>query len=152
MKAFPLILSAAAVLACGIVVMLLWGFSPPPSLAGLEAALLSGAALIYGFTAWRPTLPRVLWLRPVRGTVLVFCGLVAMYVPAELILAAFLIGTGIRLVWQSACDLTEKDGTEPGVTHAYADLMPVPGRPAGAPQACQKHDVQGRDRSIHGVG
>ena len=58
MKAFPLILSAAAVLACGIVVMLLWGFSPPPSLAGLEAALLSGAALIYGFTAWRPTLPR----------------------------------------------------------------------------------------------
>lgn len=43
MKAFPLILSAAAVLACGIVVMLLWGFSPPPSLAGLEAALLSGA-------------------------------------------------------------------------------------------------------------
>jgi hypothetical protein len=151
MKALPLILSSAAVLACGIAVMLLWGFSPPPSLAGLEAALLSGGALIYGFTAWRPTLPRWLWLRPVRGTVLVVFGIAAMYVPPQLILSAYLIGVGVRLVWQSACDLTEKADNDPGIAYAYADFMPVPHRPAGAPQARQDQGIQGRDRSFHGV-
>ena len=147
MKSLPLILSASAALACGIAIKLMLG-----SLAGLEAAVLSGTVLIFGFTAWLPTLPRWLRLRPIRGTVLVIFGIVAMYVPPQLILSAYLIGTGIRLVWQSACELAAKDGTEPGVTHADADFLPVPARLAGAPQACQQHEIQGRDRSFHGVG
>ena len=129
MKTFPLI-SCAAVLACGVAAMLMWGIFPPAWLTCLEAALLSGAALLYGYTAWLPTLPHWLWLRPIRGTVLVIFGIGAMYVPPQLLLSAYLIGVGIRLVWRSACDLAEKDATDPRVTHADADRLPVPSRPA----------------------
>lgn len=108
MKTLPLILCAAA-LGGGIAAMLAWGVFPPPWLAGLEAALLAGAALLYGFTAYLPTLPHWLWLRPIRGTVLVIVGIGAMYVPPQLILSAYLIGVGVRLVWQSACDLAEPE-------------------------------------------
>jgi hypothetical protein len=144
LKTVPLILCAAA-LACGIAAMLVCGITPPAWLAGLEAALLAGAALIYGFTAYLPALPRWLWLRPVRGTVLVILGMGAMYVPPQLLLSAYLIGVGVRLVWQSACELAERDGTVTGVvTHvdADADRLPVSVRahahPAGQPPARQQ--------------
>lgn len=142
MKTLPLIACAAA-LAGGIAIMLRWGIDPPPWLAGLEAAVLAGAALVYGYTAWLPTLPRWLWLRPIRGTVLVLFGIAAMYVPPQLILSAYLIGAGVRLVWQSACDLAEKDGTELRVAHADADALPVPYRRAGAPQAHRSQEIHG---------
>lgn len=141
MKTLALLFCAAA-LACGIAAMLVWGATPPPWLAGLEAALLAGAALIYGFTAYLPALPRWLWLRPIRGTVLVILGMGAMYVPPQLLLSAYLIGVGVRLVWQSACELAERDDTVTGVvTHADADADRLPvtvrahARPAGPPPA-----------------
>ena len=61
-----------------------------------------GVALNYGFTA---RLPRVPWLalRPVRGTILVMLGSVMVFIQPQLIVAAYLIGRGIRLVWLSAC-------------------------------------------------
>jgi hypothetical protein len=108
MKALPLALCAGALLG-GIVALLVWGASPPVWLAGLEAALLMGAALLYGYFGRVPDVPRWLWLRPIRGTVLVCMGIVAMYVPPQLVLAAFLVGTGVRLVWVAACDLVRQD-------------------------------------------
>ncbi len=143
MKTFSLLFCAAA-LACGIAAMLVWGVTPPPWLAGLEAALLAGAALLYGygFTAYLPALPRWLWLRPIRGTVLVIFGMVAMWVPPQLVLSAYLIGVGVRLVWQSACELADRDGAVTGVvTHADADADRLPvsvrahARAAGPPPA-----------------
>lgn len=141
MKTFPLIL-CAAVLACGIAAMLMWGISPPAWLSGLEAAVLSGAALLYGF-AWLPSLPQWLWLRPIRGTILVVLGMGAMVVPPQLLVSAYLMGIGIRLVWQSACDLAEKDAAAPRATLADADRLPVPARPARAPQPLQTQRREG---------
>jgi hypothetical protein len=141
MKALHLVL-CAVVVASGIAAMLMRGFTPPAWLAGLEAALLSGAALLYGYTAWLPTLPQWLRLRPIRGTVLCILGIGAMYVPPQLILSAFLIGAGVRLVWQSACELAEKDDADPVVIHADADRLPAPSRPLGAPQAPQKQRLR----------
>ena len=57
----------AVILGLGIVAVLAWGASPPPWLAGLEAALLAGAALAYGFTGCLPALSHWLWLRPCAG-------------------------------------------------------------------------------------
>jgi hypothetical protein len=137
-----LLLFCAAALGGGITALLAWGATPPPWLAGLEAATLTGAALVYGFTNYAPSLPRWLWLRPIRGTVLIILGISAPYVPPGLLLSAYLIGLGVRLVWQSACDLAERDGTVTGVViHAGtdADRLPVsgsgPARAAGPPPA-----------------
>src|SRR5581483_6720891 len=108
MKHLPLILCAIALM-LGIVAVLAWGFSPPAWLAGTVAALLMGAALVYGFTAYIPEIGAWLWLRPIRGTVLVMLGIAAMYVPPQLIVAAYLVGVGVRLVWLSACELAERE-------------------------------------------
>jgi hypothetical protein len=136
MKIRPLI-SCGAVLGCGLAFMLTWGLTPPAWLAVLEAALLSGAALLYGYTAWQPSLPAWLWLRPVRGTALVIAGIVAMYVPPQLILSAYLIGVGVRLVWRSACDQAKEGDADAGVVAVHIDRLPVPFRSEGAPQTLQ---------------
>jgi len=107
MKTLPMALCVAALLG-GIIALLVWGGSPPAWLAGLEAALLMGAALLYGYVGHVPAIGRWLWLRPIRGTVLVGLGIVAMFVPPQLVLAAFLVAAGVRLVWQSACDLERR--------------------------------------------
>lgn len=101
MRYLPLILCALAMLG-GCCALLVWGAHPPVWLAGLEAALLAVSALVYGFTAYLPAIPRWLFLRPVKGAFLVTLGIGAMYVPPQLIFSAFLIGWGVRLVWESA--------------------------------------------------
>jgi len=146
MRTIPL-MSCAVILACGIVALLAWGLNPPPWMLGLEAALLVGSATVFGFTAWLPDPRPLLRLRPVKGTLLVILGIVAMYMPAQLCIAAVLIGIGIRLVWASACELAA-DGARAGIG---TDMLRVPARSAGAPQVCQEHEIQGRDRSFHGL-
>lgn len=106
LRILPLALTAVA-MAGGCIAMLVFGLHPPLWLATLEAALLSGAALVYGFTACLPALPAWVWLRPVRGAFLVTLGIGAMYVPPQLLFSAFLIGWGVRLVWQSATEAVE---------------------------------------------
>ena len=44
-----------------------------------------------------------------RGAALVALGIGVMYVPAELILSAFLIGCGVRKVWESAFETDDFD-------------------------------------------
>ncbi len=99
------LIACAAALALGILALLVQGLAPPPWLTGLEAMALAGAALMYGYTGRPPAVPGWLWLRPVRGAVLVVLGVGAIYVPPQLLLSAWLIGTGVRLVWRSACEL-----------------------------------------------
>jgi hypothetical protein len=108
LKYLPLNLCALA-LALGIIALLAWGLTPPAWLAGSVAALLMGAALTYGFTAYIPNITPWLWVKPIRGTVLVMLGICALYTPPSLIIAAYLVGVGVRLVWQSACELVEQD-------------------------------------------
>jgi hypothetical protein len=116
---FQLALCAAALLG-GIVALLHWGVTPPPWLAGIEAALIMGVAMSYGFTA---RLPRIPWLalRPVRGAVLVVLGSIMVFIQPQLIVAAFLIARGIRLVWLSACQLADAE-TREAVGH-YAAVV-----------------------------
>jgi hypothetical protein len=118
---FQLTLCLAAVLG-GIMALLNWGATPPPWLAGTEAALIMAVALSYGFTA---RLPRIPWLalRPVRGTVLVTLGCVCVFIPPQLILAAYLIGRGVRLVWLSACQLAAQERLD-AVGQRYGEYVP----------------------------
>ena len=106
-RTFQLVLCAAALLG-GIFALLHWGATPPPWMAGTEAALIMAVALNYGFTA---RLPRVPWLvlRPVRGTILVTLGLIMLFIQPQLIVAAYLVGRGVRLVWLSACQLADAE-------------------------------------------
>jgi hypothetical protein len=94
---------AVALMLGGLAVMC-FGYEPPTWLVRMELVLLSGAALAFGFTAWQPASSPL--SRPVRGTVCVFLGIGVMYVPANFIVCAFLLGTGTRLLWAAACDLT----------------------------------------------
>lgn len=121
MKIVPLLVSSIALSAGGLA-LYEWGLFPPAWLAGLECLLLSSAALLYGFTAWRPRLPDWVQLRPVRGAALVTFGIVALYVPPQLVVSAYLIGLGVRLVWQTACQLAAPDRT------ASPILRPANGR------------------------
>jgi hypothetical protein len=119
-------LCIAAILG-GIIALLHWGATPPAWLAGTEAALIMALALNYGFTARLPQIPW-LALRPVRGTILVMLGSVIVFIQPQLIVAAWLIGRGTRLVWLSACQLAsdeEHDGIEQRYTVAKRSDAPV---------------------------
>ena len=85
MRLLPLVLCAVAMLG-GCAAVLAWGLHPPVYIAEIESVLLASAALLYGYTAHLPSLPRWLGLKPVRGAALVALGIGVMYVPAELIL------------------------------------------------------------------
>jgi hypothetical protein len=117
-KTFQLTLCTAALLG-GIIALINWGLNPPLWLGVIQAALLMGAALVYGFTAYLPTLAPWLWLRPIRGTIFVMLGIAVIYVQPQLLLAAWLIGRGTRLIWLAACQLEESERPE-----HYAALSP----------------------------
>ncbi len=103
MKLLPLFLCAVAML-LGCAALWSWGTSPPAWLKGLEAALLAVAALLYGYFRYLPRIPGWLLARPVRGAALFCAGVAVMYVPPQLVLSAFLIGNGVRMVWEAACE------------------------------------------------
>jgi hypothetical protein len=83
-----------------------WRFDPPAWVLTTEIAVFSILAMAYGFSLLKPHKVPWLWLRPVRGTVAVVAGVVAMFVPLQFLVSAFLIGIGIRMVWASASELT----------------------------------------------
>lgn len=109
--------ACAVMLMVGGLAVMCFGFEPPTWLVRLELVLLSGAALAFGFTAWQPASSPL--SRPVRGTVCVFLGIGVMYVPANFIVCAFLLGTGTRLLWAAACDLT-RPATHNDLQRRYA--------------------------------
>lgn len=108
MRTFQLTLCISA-LAGGILALVNWGLEPPLWLGVTQAALLMGAALVYGYTAYLPSLAPWLWLRPIRGTIFVMLGIAVIHIPAQLLLAAYLIGRGTRLIMLAACRLEESE-------------------------------------------
>ena len=93
-------------LLAGTSLLLYWGGEAPAWLLKLECVAVMAAALLFGFTAYSPSAPD--WLRhdAVRGVALVYLGVGAAVVPANLLLSALLIGTGCKLVTRSAVQVT----------------------------------------------
>ena len=91
-----------AAVAIGIAATLRWGADLPGWLLTCTLSLSMLLAMAYGFTS---ALPRFDWLKskPVRGAALVWLGVAAIFVPLSFVIAAFLIGYGTRLVWETAC-------------------------------------------------
>ncbi|WP_422929663.1 hypothetical protein [Singulisphaera sp. PoT] len=105
MKVFTLsCLVSVLSLAAGSLCLWLWGVGPPGWLIRGQVALFSALALAYGFSSLQPSIPRWIWLRPIRGTLFVVCGIAAMYIPIQFLVSAYLMGAGIRLIWASACE------------------------------------------------
>lgn len=95
---------AAAVAILGGIILACSDGLPGWLLVG-EVALFSALAMAFGFTAYAPSVPAWLWLRPVRGAVCICLGVGAMYIPPQFIVSAVFLGLGTRLVWQSASEL-----------------------------------------------
>jgi hypothetical protein len=92
-------------LLAGIGLLLYWGGEAPLWLLRLECLAVMAAALAFGFTSYNPALPG--WLRDdaVKGVALVYLGVGAVFTDIRLLISAFLIGSGCRLVMKSAVPL-----------------------------------------------
>jgi hypothetical protein len=128
-------LISVGALGSGIGAAVLCGGEPPAWLLRTELGFLSGGALVYGYGFTAPPgvpVPRWLWSsRAIRGSVFVCLGVGTAFVPVQALLAAFLIGVGMRMVTASACGLEEDVSRSASVFAAVrgGDLMPV-ARPA----------------------
>jgi hypothetical protein len=80
------------------------------------------AALAFGFTTYSPSVPE--WLRhdAVKGVALVYLGVGAVFVPASLLLSAFLIGCGCRLVMKSAVHVSARI-MNISIDHSKGDIV-----------------------------
>jgi hypothetical protein len=56
------------------------------------------AAAVYGFSAFRIRLPRWCICQEFRGVTMVALGAVAMWIPSQYLISAWLVGTGAKLV------------------------------------------------------
>lgn len=99
-----------AVLVMGGTMVALCGYQPPTLLLVAQSAFFAALALAYGFTLYMPGKAEWLWLKSIRGTVCICLGVGAMYVPPQLVVSAFFIGVGTRMVWLAACEEAEREG------------------------------------------
>lgn len=101
-------LATILVLLAGTALLLYWGGEAPRWVLKLECAGVMLAALAYGFTRHNLRLPE--WTRDdaLRGVALVYLGIGAMFVELNILAAAFLIGSGVKLVTRSANALTAR--------------------------------------------
>jgi hypothetical protein len=91
----------AAIVGTAILALLLCRGEPPTWLLKSEVLIVATSALVYGFTAFSPKLPHWLKYQEVRGVTLVALGCVALFVPAQFIVSALMVGIGARLVMTS---------------------------------------------------
>ena len=115
-------IATIAGLAGGTSLLLYWGGEAPAWLLKLECVAVMAAALAFGFTSYSPTAPE--WLRhdAVRGVALVYLGVGAVFVPTSLLLSAFLIGCGCRLVMKSAVHISARVLNVP-IEHARGGIV-----------------------------
>ena len=108
-------------LLAGCSLLLYWGGEAPPWLLKLECLTVMVAALFFGFSAYSVTAPE--WLRhdAVRGVALVYLGVGAVFVPANLLLSAFLIGSGCKLVMKVAAPVVNARAVTP--TSCGSDIV-----------------------------
>lgn len=116
-------IAVIAGLVAGIGLLLYWGGDAPPWLLKLECLCVMLAALAFGFTAYSPSAPE--WLRhdAVRGVALVYLGIGAAFVPANLLLASFLIGSGCKLVSRSGVQVIVRVAGEPSAARSTEILV-----------------------------
>lgn len=107
---------ALAALAGGGVIVLFYGFTPPPWLLTCELAVFAGLAMLCGFSAVVPSVLPWLKMRSIRGAILVCLGVGAMYVPPQFIASAVFLALGIKLVWAEACGLADAEREAEAVT------------------------------------
>ena len=100
-------------LLAGTSLLLYWGGEAPGWLLKLECLAVMAASIAFGFTSITLDAPE--WTRhdAVRGVLLVYLGVGAVFVPANLLLGAFLIGSGGKLVMRSAAPLARLRPTNP---------------------------------------
>jgi hypothetical protein len=91
----------ACIVGLAIGCLLLCGGQPPLWLLKSEVVIVASCSLVYGFTAFSPRLPAWLKYQEVRGVVLVALGCLALFVPAQFIVSALLVGLGARLAMTS---------------------------------------------------
>ncbi len=91
-------------LLAGCSLLLYWGGEAPAWLLKLECACVMAAALFFGLSLYSPTAPA--WLRSdaVRGVACVYCGVGAMFTDPRVLISAFLIGTGCKILMRSAVE------------------------------------------------
>jgi hypothetical protein len=106
----------------GTTLLAYWGGEAPAWLLKLEVVAVMAAALAFGFTTYSPSAPE--WLRhdAVKGVALVYLGVGAVFVPTNLLLAAFLIGCGCRLVMKSCVHITARVMNVP-IDHDKGDIV-----------------------------
>jgi hypothetical protein len=100
-------IAAIVGLLAGCSLLLYWGGEAPPWLLRLECLAVMAGALFFGFSAWSPSAPS--WFRhdAVKGVALVYLGVGAVFLPTNLLLSAFLIGSGCKLVMKSAAPVVK---------------------------------------------
>lgn len=142
-----LILSAAAVcgvLALGLTALICFGTEPPGWLLRCEMAILSAAALLFGFAGRAGGVLQWLRLRSIRGAALVCCGVLAIYLPPQFVISAVLVAVGTRLVWAEACELAAADRRSVSGTAVVRVVRGAPEK--RTPGNGQANDVTGRCR------
>jgi hypothetical protein len=109
-------------LACGTSLLLYWGGEAPRWLLMVECAAVMVGALLFGFTSYSPSAPD--WLRheAVRGVALVYLGVGAVFMPTNLLMSAFLIGCGCRLVMKSAVQVSARV-MNVSIDHSRGDIV-----------------------------
>ena len=100
-------LAAIAGLLAGTSLLLYCGGEAPRWLLMIECIAVMVGALLFGFTSYSPSAPD--WLRhdAVRGVALVYLGVGAMFMPTNLLMTAFLIGCGCKLVMKETVRVTQ---------------------------------------------
>ncbi len=111
-------IAAIVGLVAGSGLLLYWGGEAPPWLLKLECLVVLVAALAFGFTANNVSVPAWLTHDAVRGVALVYLGIGAAFVPASLLLSAFLIGSGCKLVSRSGVQVIVRVAGEPMARHS----------------------------------
>jgi hypothetical protein len=130
---FVAVATSLAALTFGIWAAVVWRGELPAWLLASVLSLLLCAALAFGFTNVRPSLPPWARSRPVIGALLVTGGVAAVYIPAQFVVAAALIGAGVRVVWVAARDLERQDTL--AAKDAAQDSVVIERRRATAPLA-----------------
>ena len=100
-------------LVAGSGLLLYWGGDAPPWLLKLECLGVLLAALGMGFCVGSPKAPEWMQHDAVRGVALVYLGIGAAFVPSSLLLSAFLIGSGCKLVSRSGVQVIVRVVGEP---------------------------------------
>ncbi len=96
-------------------------FGLPHWLLRFEVLTVMTTAAVYSVTAFRVKVPAWVMCQEFRGVVMVGCGCLALFIPVQYLLSAWLVGSGARLVMTGFAPI----GTTPhtAIRQAPGDLV-----------------------------